>query len=221
MTITAPPPASLAQSVRSSAADVLGGGDHPTRVLHSPAPGATTLRIMGMTRIDETPVRHTKPIEFVTALALAGGRMTRDALERRIYLSTSSDSAIPTLCYRARKLGIAVTFDPGSRLYTLATPVVIDALRILSLLQSGDIDSALDLWHGPCLPASDTPLANALRLNLERAVVDAVLGAEDPVLLRRAAVVVDSLELAEAAVRDGCDPLTAILSDSFVAGTLH
>lgn len=225
--MSAPAPPRPRTARRPAPPDPAGGTNRSIAARSLPPPAvdatatATAIRIMGVLRIDEVAVRHTKPLEFVTALALAGGRMTRNALARRIYLSTSSDSAVPTLCYRARKLGIGIRFDPSSRVYSLTTPVVVDALRILDLLRVGDIASALDLWHGDCLPTSDTPLANALRRNLERAMVDAVLACDGPDLLRRAARALDSLELAEAASRAGGDPLTAILSDSFVAGTLQ
>jgi len=146
--------------------------------------------------------------------------MGRDALMRRLYLSIACDSAIPTLCYRLRKMGIQVQYDSATGTYVLGSEVKIDALTILDLLRLGDVRSALDIWGGPCLALSDSPLAQALRANLEQAMVTEVLDSEDPELVRRAARLLDSLELAEALAQSRDDARSAILAQSYVAGTL-
>ena len=176
----------------------------------------TYITVMGGVSVNGLPVRSVKPIEFVAALALSGGAMARDALVARLYFGTSSQSAIPTLCYRARQIGIAVVFDSDRLQYRLVSRVCIDALEILTLAQAGDPEAALHLWRGPCLVRSTSPFATALRARLEIEMVRAVRRAGEPSTTHRAAQVIDSLELAEAALACDGDARTAVLSDSLL-----
>ncbi|WP_079176689.1 MULTISPECIES: hypothetical protein [Streptomyces] len=156
-----------------------------------------------------------KTIEFITALAAAGGAMSRDGLHHRIYERDVSTSTLPTLAYRARKLGIAVRYQTLGRRYVLDGPVAVDALTVLALVKARRPADALLLYQGPCLPDCDSPFAVSLRQTVEDRLVRAVLDSGDQELVRATSRLIDHWELAEPAAT-GDDPFSAVLSDSYL-----
>lgn len=176
--------------------------------------GIRNIRIMGDAQVDGAPVRSYRPLEFVTALGLAGGAMSKEGLERRLFADIASTSAVPTQCYRARQLGFDISYESASRRYLLHSAVRIDALRIIRLFKAGDARAALCLWSGQCLASSTSPLANSIRTQLEIALVDAVTASNDSRLTQTAMRVTDSSLLASHCDVGVDDPFAQILSDS-------
>ncbi|UQA94460.1 hypothetical protein [Streptomyces halobius] len=183
--------------------------------LAADVPSGTKINVLGRFAVDGKPVASSKTMEFVTALASAGGSMSRDGLHHRIYERDVSASTLPTLAYRARKLGIDVRYETLGRRYVLTQSVSVDALMVLGLLKAGKPAEALILYQGPCLPECDSPFAVSLRQKLESQLVRSVLDSGDQDLIRAASRLIDHWELAEPAAA-GDDPLSAVLSHSYL-----
>ena len=176
-----------------------------------------SINVLGRTLVEGRPVRCIKPIEFIVALALAGGRMSRDAVLGRIYEYEACQSAVPTLSYRARKMGVQVDFDSMSQCYTLRTPVRVDALEVIKLARRKQARQALWLYGGPCLASSTSPLASALRLTVENEIVRAVLDSRDVELMSRASRYIDHSELAQHCTEVDSEPLAKVLGRSYLS----
>lgn len=186
----------------------------------APAPLPTPpirINVLGPLLVQGQRVRSVKPLEFLVALALAGGRMARDALIGRIYEYEACPSAVPTLCYRARKLGVAIDFDSTSQCYELLSPVRIDVLEVLKLARRRQAREALWLYGGPCLASSSSPFATALRQTVENEVVKAVLHSGDDELASRACRYIDHSELAEHSSRLQDEPAATVLGRSYLS----
>jgi hypothetical protein len=186
--------------------------------LDSGVQAASRIRILGGCVIDGTSVKNTKTMEFVVALAVSGGSMSKSGLLNRIYEADVSQSTLPTLAYRVRKLGIDVGYDPRGCRYILKSPVIVDALTVIDLVKAGRPRDALRLYRGPCLPGSDSPFAGALRHIVEAHVVRSVLDSEDDELIVLASGLIDNWELAERAAANTQDPCAAILSCAYLHG---
>lgn len=178
-------------------------------------PAGSQISVLGRFEVDGRPVTSSRTMEFITALAAAGGSMSRDGLHHRMYERDVSASTLPTLAYRARKLGIAVHYVAPGRRYVLPEPVAVDALTALALVEAGRPADALLLYQGPCLPECDSPFAVSLRHKVEDRLVRAVLDSGDQELIRVTSRLIDHWELAEPAVT-GDDPCSAVLSDSYL-----
>ena len=176
--------------------------------------GVRSIRIMGDSQVDGAAVRSFRPLEFITALELAGGAMSKEGLERRLFADIASTSAVPTQCYRARRLGFEISYESVSRRYLLHSAVRIDALRIVRLLKAGDVRAALCLWSGQCLANSTSPLAASIRTQLESALVDSVVASDDNDVAQAAMRVTDSSLLASRCAVGVDDPFAQILSES-------
>ena len=176
------------------------------------------LCILGRTTVDGRPVKNVKPLELVAVLAVAGGTMSRDGVLNRLYECEASASTVPTLAYRARKLGLAIEYDAYGRRYRLARPVSLDALDVLRLARAGRPQEALCLYAGECLPTSTSPFALALRLELESALVRAILAVDDDDLVSMGCQLLDNQELAQAAMSRRGEPIATVLSHSFLVG---
>jgi hypothetical protein len=177
--------------------------------------GGPRIEILGTCSVDGIPVRTVRAIEFVTALAIAGGRMRREALRDRVYERDVADSTLPTLAYRARRLGLDVRYERDRRQFRLVATPEIDALVVLDLIGAGRIDEALGRYGGPCLPTSCSPLAEALRFSIESRLAAGVARTGDHALIERAARRIDCWSLAEHAMR-GPDGAAAVLGRSYL-----
>lgn len=184
-----------------------------------PEPPASTfrIRILGQCAVNGTPVRASTTLEFVVALATSGGAMSKDGLLNRMYERDVSDSTVPTLAYRARKLGLRIEYEAGSCRYRLGQRVSIDALDVIGLARAGRPRDALLLYGGRCLPGSESPFATALRAGVEREVVAAVLASGDATLISLASRLIDHYELAESAAANTDEPAAMILSASYLS----
>jgi hypothetical protein len=79
--------------------------------------------------------------------------------------------ALKALLHRLREKGLRVFPSP----YRLETPPPSDLSAFLRALSRGDLEEALALYRGPLLPWSQAPGVEALRLELEEALKQAVL----------------------------------------------
>lgn len=181
-----------------------------------PAP-PSEIGILGSCTINGRSVGCIKVVELVTALAVAGGRMHRTPLQRRLYEQDIAESTLPTLAYRARRLGIDVRFDRGGRQFRLYPVPEIDALHVFALVRSQKVAEALALYRGPCLPTSHSPIAEALRYSLESCLADAVIRSADRKLIRSAARRIETWSFAEHTLR-GDDPISMVLGHSYLGG---
>lgn len=178
----------------------------------SPVP---QLNVLGRCSVNGKAVKSTKALEFIVALATSGGSMSKDGVLNRIYERDVCQSAIPTLAYRARKLGIEVDYEAADSRYVLRRPVRIDVLDVLTYAKAGRPRDALCLYGGRCLPGSDSPFADALRATVEGHVVRSVLDSGDEALISLASRMIDNYELAERAMANTDEPFAAVLSSSY------
>lgn len=167
------------------------------------------IRLLGAVEVDETPTRAIKPIEFVFSLALAGGEMRTQMLKRHLYLEFTSRSALATLAWRARSLGIDTYHDVSRSTYRLLTPVSIDAIELLTFLDMGDLESALSLYHGPCLARSESPVAESTRRHIEERIARAALETPKAHLRSLAGRLLDDPRLIDAQSNSTADMILA------------
>lgn len=153
------------------------------------------VNVLGTQSVNGHEVVSTRTLEFILALALSGGECRKSALERDLFSDCSSKSAIPTLAYRARKMGIGTEFIPARASYRTTTEVVVDAVELLKALRRGDIRTALWLYGGPCLANSRSPLAVETRDLIDMRLVRALLATGDEALIGSAAVKLGRPEL--------------------------
>jgi len=176
------------------------------------------VRLLGQPMIDIRAVRSTKPLELVAALLLAGGRYSRDGLIAGIYGGEASESALPTLAYRARLLGIPVVYESFSGYYSVEEPVSFDVMDVLRLTAAGRVADALCLYRGPFLPRSGSPFAATLRRQVDDCLASAALATKDDVVIECAARTVLHPLLAESARRSQPDVASRVLGSSYLRG---
>ncbi len=177
---------------------------HPDAGL--PAIRLTTLGSPAV-HLGETPIAATRrQLELLTILALHPEGLTLDALEGRVYGDhTVSHSTVKAeLSHLRRLLDGRIASRPyrltgpvecdhrrlldrriASRPYRLTGPVECDHRRLLDALAAGEVATAIGLYQGPLLVASDSPEIETLRSHIEVAVRDATLSARQPDLLYR------------------------------------
>ncbi|WP_278261225.1 GAF domain-containing protein [Nocardia sp. AG03] len=146
-----------------------------------PAPAGMRLTCLGTGRLtrDGTPVRlRPRHLEILTLLALDDDGYNHERLHHAVY----GDRAVgaSTLKSEMSYLRRATGGDITSRVYRFTTPLSCDAVDVLRALESGDLDTAVHLYHGPLLPDSDTPGITEWRDHLEVAMRNAVLSSPHP-----------------------------------------
>ncbi|GGR69988.1 transcriptional regulator [Deinococcus seoulensis] len=144
---------------------------------------------LGGRRLHLTP----RQLELLTVLALHPDGLTLDALHAHMYGDAPISSS--TLKSEVSTLRGLLGGQIASRPYRLSVAVDLDLLRVERLLLSGDVNGALDLFDGPPLPVSESPLLSYWRSYLDGALRRAVCGARDPALLWRYAARFDDLEV--------------------------
>lgn len=154
--------------------------------------GTCKVTVLGDQSINGRRLSSTRTLEFILALSLGGGERRLSSLKRYLFAGVVSKSAVPTLAYRTRKLGIATEFVPSRASYRLIDCVAVDAIELLDALDAGDVRTALQLYGGPCLANSHSPLATEARQVIDRLLTDAVLAEGSEELVRRAADKLDS-----------------------------
>lgn len=186
---------------------------HGPAALHVPE-----VRLLGRPSVNGEAVRSTKPLELVAAIVLAGGRYSRDGLVSGIYGGEASDSALPTLAYRARLLGIPVEYDTFTGCYSVASAVSLDVIDVLRLASAGRVSDALCLYGGPFLPRSGSPFAATLRAEVDESIATAALATGDTAVIETASRTVLHPALAEAVRRCRPDIASSVLGASYLRG---
>lgn len=143
-----------------------------------PAPGVR-LECLGGARLvrDGRPVplppRH---LEILALLALEPDGFTPEQLQAAVYgdRPVSSSTLKADVSHLRRTTGGEIS----NRRYMLTGPVSCDAVDLLAAIQAGDTTSAVWLYRGPLLPASDTPGVLTWRDHLDVGVRTAVLASD-------------------------------------------
>ncbi|WP_299573167.1 hypothetical protein [uncultured Williamsia sp.] len=138
-----------------------------------PPASAVEVQVLGKQIVNGLPVRSTRPLEFVTALAWGGGEASLTTLRTTLFGGCAGRSAVATLAYRARRMGVETVFDRYRDSYRLTGRVTVDVLEMMAALRDGDHRLAIWLYEGPYLPASRTPMATRVREILRRRVREA------------------------------------------------
>ncbi|GAA5448003.1 hypothetical protein Ddep01_01763 [Deinococcus depolymerans] len=133
-----------------------------------------------------------RQLELLAVLALHPEGLTLDALHAHVYGDAPITSS--TLKSEVSTLRGLLGGQIASRPYRLSVPVELDVTRLEGLLLAGALDGALDLFDGPPLPLSESPLLSYWRSYLDGALRRAVCGRRDPALLWRYAARFDDLE---------------------------
>ena len=161
-------------------------------------PAGVQVRLCGVpsVQLGGRPLHLTpRQLELLTVLALHPDGLTLDALHAHMYGDAPISSS--TLKSEVSTLRGLLGGQIASRPYRLSVAVDLDLLRLERLLLSGDVNGALDLFDGPPLPVSESPLLSYWRSYLDGALRRAVCGLRDPALLWRYAARFDDLEVLE------------------------
>ncbi|MFI5501656.1 transcriptional regulator [Nocardia asteroides] len=145
-----------------------------------PAPAGMRLTCLGGGKLirDGVPIRlRPRQLEILTLLALDDDGYSHERLHYAVY----GDRAVgaSTLKSEMSYLRRATGGDITNRVYRFTTALSCDAVDVLRALESGDLDTAVRLYHGPLLPDSDTPGISEWRDYLEVAMRNAVLASPE------------------------------------------
>ncbi|GAA2772083.1 helix-turn-helix domain-containing protein [Streptomyces virens] len=169
-------------TVRSLAATIEARlrAEAPRRAPRAPAPvRLTCLGSEQAVREGGVPlVLRPRQLEILTLLALEPDGFPPERLRTALY----GDRPVTASTFKAEISHLRRALDGGvtTRRYALTAPVSCDAADVLRALESGDADTALDLYRGPLLPRSVAPGIEAWRTFLEVAVREAVLASGRP-----------------------------------------
>lgn len=133
----------------------------------------------GGQRLHLTPRQH----ELLCVLSLNPGGLTLDALHAHVY--GDQPISLSTLKSEVSTLRSLLGGQIASRPYRLSVPITLDVQRIEELLLAGRVSEAADLYDGPLLPHSASPLLTYWREYLDAALREAVCRSGDPDLLWR------------------------------------
>ncbi|WP_040829997.1 hypothetical protein [Nocardia jiangxiensis] len=145
------------------------------------------LVVLGDQLVNGRRVTSTRTLEFVLALVFNGGECRASSLVGNLCSGQASKSAIPTLAYRARQLGIDTEFISFRTSYHLVTEVTVDAVELLEALHIGDVHTALRLYGGPLLVNSHTRAIIETRARIDRELTEAAIASGDDALARQVA----------------------------------
>lgn len=138
-----------------------------------------------------TPRQH----ELLCVLALHPGGLTLDALHAHVY--GDQPISLSTLKSEVSTLRALLGGQIASRPYRLGIPMQLDIQDIEEHLLAGRVSDAADLYDGPLLPHSSSPLLTYWRDYLDAALREAVCRSRDPELLWRYASRFDDPECLE------------------------
>jgi tetratricopeptide (TPR) repeat protein len=152
--------------------------------------GGRKIRIQHRTR--EFPLRW---CEILSVLAFHSEGVGGERLELLLYGDGGNMSTLKANVSRMRK-----DVPISSRPYRIDLSYSADFVELDKALREGRVREALELYHGPLLPNSESPFVVELREYLEETLRQAVLSSGDvEVLLSLARKLGDDLELWEAA----------------------
>lgn len=157
--------------------------------------GTLTLKLCGTPQVtyggrtlNLTPRQN----ELLAVLALHEGGLTLDALHAHIY--GDQMVSLSTLKSEVSTLRSLLHGQIGSRPYRLTLNVTFDVQTIEGHLLAGEVGKVLDLYDGPLLPGSSSPLLSYWRDYLDGAVRESVCRTRNAELLWRYASRFDDLE---------------------------
>jgi tetratricopeptide (TPR) repeat protein len=152
--------------------------------------GGRKMRIQHRTR--DYPLRW---CEILAVLAFHPQGLNGEQLAMLLYGDGENMSTLKANVSRMRK-----DVPVSSRPYRIALPYTADFVELDKALREGRVREALELYHGPLLPDSESPFVVELREYLEETLRQAALNSSDiEVLLSLARKLGDDLELWEAA----------------------
>ncbi|WP_370637679.1 transcriptional regulator, partial [Deinococcus sp. 6GRE01] len=134
-----------------------------------------------------------RQLELLAVLALHPDGLTLDALHAHMYGDAPITAS--TLKSEVSTLRGLLGGQIASRPYRLSVAVDLDLLRLERRLLAGDVSGALDLFGGPPLPLSESPLLSYWRSYLDGALRRAVCAGRDPALLWQYVARFDDLEV--------------------------
>ncbi|MGW4244721.1 transcriptional regulator [Nocardia sp. NPDC004722] len=141
-----------------------------------------------------------RQLEILTLLALEPEGFTPERLHEAIYGDRSVSSS--TLKADVSRLRAATDGQIADRRYMLTDPLACDAVELLAALEAGDLTTAVRLYRGPLLPASDVPGIVQWREHLDVCLRTAVLADRNPEhALRFGQRCPDDIEIHEHALR--------------------
>ncbi|WP_412028863.1 GAF domain-containing protein [Deinococcus yunweiensis] len=147
--------------------------------------------MFGGKRLHLTPRQH----ELLCVLALHPGGLTLDALHAHVY--GDQPISLSTLKSEVSTLRSLLGGQIASRPYRLSVPVQLDVQEIEERLLAGQVSAAADLYDGPLLPHSASPLLTYWRDYLDAALREAVCRSRNADLLWRYASRFDDPEVLE------------------------
>lgn len=116
--------------------------------------------------------------ELLAILAIYPEGVSAERLHALTYGDTSFRSTVKVNISRLRTL-----VPIGSNPYRLEGTVRTDFVKILELISTGELQKALNLYHGPLLPESESPLIREWREHIDESLRMAVIETRDPDLL--------------------------------------
>jgi hypothetical protein len=191
----------LLERERSLLAEIAPGGLAYLSHGHSPgeADESRTLELRFLGARDISFNGSSEPLrlrfaEIVAVLAAHPEGMTAEQLTIAVYGESQDPACCKTELSRLRR---AIPIQ--NRPYRLAAAVWGDFLQVPTLLKAGELAKAIDLYHGPLLPESESPEVCDLRDVLDESLREAVLQKGQPEQLwALVARMRDDLELWEA-----------------------
>ena len=136
------------------------------------------LRLLGAPEIryqGETLGLRPRFAELLAVLAAHPEGMSKAELSLAVYGERYDPSCCKTEVSRLKRL-VPMESQP----YRLSLPVRADFLELLSLLEVGQVDEAVELYRGPLLPYSEAPEVCRLRDIVDRSLCQAALAASSP-----------------------------------------
>lgn len=142
------------------------------------------LRVLGDGRVwlNDQPIKVTRrQLEILSLLSLYDRGLSLDRLTALLYgdRSISLATVKAEISHLRTQLGDVIE----SRPYRLRARVDADHVRVLTALRNGDLVSAVSLYGGPLLEASESPEIEMTRHQIDVALRDAVEHSGNPELL--------------------------------------
>ncbi|MDA8366045.1 MAG: transcriptional regulator [Actinomycetota bacterium] len=174
----------LTVSAPTASAVPLLGPPAASAVWDPPVVDGVLLRTLGTTGVcvdGQLVPASPRQLELLAVLSLHPAGLTLDELAGRVYgdREVRPSTVKAELSHLRHQLGGRI----GSRPYRLVGPVFADHHLVLDAVAAGDLATAVQLYRGPMLPASESPDVVAWRHHVDVAVRDAVLRSGQPELL--------------------------------------
>lgn len=134
--------------------------------------------------------------EILAALSIHASGLSGERLHAYVY----GDATYPSSTLKATVSRLRDVVPIGSNPYSIDATFRADFVTVLELLSVGELQHALNLYQGPLLPGSESPLVQEWREHINESVRAAVLESRDPDhLIQLGTQLDDDLEIWEAA----------------------